>query len=474
MNLLKHFFTVGLSTLINILLSFFTTPVITRLVDPAPLGRLTVFNSYTAIMASLLYFGLNEALLRFFYEYKEETDQRKLLKLCFLIPISASLVLTAAAVMLHRMGWIRNDYTPITFILLCLSIVFTVWERMSNEMLQNTMNSKVYSTALIIKKAVYCLCTILLVILFKTEHFFILALTTTLSILFSAIIGTWATRKFWKFSDIGFPDNTSQIVRYSLPMYLYFAVYSIFDSIDKLFVDHFCNEYDVGVYGTAFSLVGIYSVVQLAFMAIWRPVQTKHYTENPDDMTFVQKGNRYITILMFFLGINTIMFKDVICMLLGPSYRPGAQLIPFLVFNPIMNTMIWTVTSGIEISRKSYLNVLIIVISLAILSGGSFFLIPRLGTKGSAVSVAVALIVQYYLTLFFSNRNRYVDYGTMKMTAVLILMLLFACHSTFYSLGYLTVVLYVLCLSAFAAFYHKDIKDMLGFLWESMKSRKES
>ncbi|MBQ2658412.1 MAG: lipopolysaccharide biosynthesis protein [Erysipelotrichaceae bacterium] len=463
-----------MGALINTLLSFFTTPILTRIIDPASSGKLTIFNTRVGILTSLFYFGLNEALLRFFYSYEKEEDKRKLLKLCFLFPVVILLTVFFVSLIFFINGFIITDYSMFFFILLFLCIFFTIWERMSNELLQNEMNSSTYSWASIVKKAVYCIGTIVLIPKYKNNQFFFLAVLTTVSVMASALIGTVATRKYWRFNNIGYPENKTEIFRYSLPMYVYFAFYSLFDSADKLFIERFCTDYEIGIYGTAFSLVGVYSVLQTAFIAIWRPVQTKHYTENPNDITFIQKGNRYITILMFFLGINTIMFKDIICMLLGPSYRPGAMLIPFLIFNPIMNTMIWTVTSGIEISKKSYLNVLIIVISLAVLSVGSLYLIPSLGTKGSAISVAASLIVQYYLTLFFSNRNRYVDYGTIKMTLVLILMLLFAYYSTFFSLGYLTVILYVLCLSVFTTLYFNDIKDMLSFLWESINNRKKS
>jgi len=470
MKILKHFLNVGLGTLINILLSFFTTPILTRIIDPASSGKLTIFNTRVGILTSLFYFGLNEALLRFFFSYEKEEEKRSLLKLCFLVPVISLLAVFCVALYLFVNGILNVDYSLVLFVLLFLCIFFTIWERMSNEMLQNVLDSSIYSIASIIKKAVYCLGAIALISHFKNSQFFLLAFLTTLSVMISALIGTVATKKYWKFNDVGYPGNRMEIFRYSLPMYIYFAIYSFFDSADKLFIERYCTDAEIGIYGTAFSLVGVYSVFQMAFKAIWRPIQTKHYTENPDDMTLIQKGNRYITILMFFVGINTMMFKDVICLLLGPSYRSGAQLIPFLVFNPILNTMIWTVTSGIEISRKSYLNVLIIIASLGVLSVGSLVLIPMIGIKGSGIAVTAAMIVQYYLTLYFSNRNKYVDYSTPKMTVILLLMLIFAYMNTFYEFTILTVIFYCVLMAVFIAAYYADLKEMTIFMIDSLKN----
>ena len=473
MKLLKDFFTVGIGTILNILLSFFSGPILTRIVDPAENGKLTMFNTYVGIMTSLFYFGLNEALLRFFYSYKEEKDRRKLLKLCVFLPASVFAVVFAFAMIAFTKGYVKTDYSLSVFVLLFLCIFFTILERMSNEMLQNTFDSKKYSLAIVLKKAIYCIGSIIFLKLSQNSQFYILALLTTVSVFVSASIGIFGTKTYWKFSDIGFPDNMKEIMQYSLPMYIYFFIYSLYDSIDKLFIERFCTDEEIGIYGAAFALVGVYSVVHMAFKAIWQPAQTKHYTENPDDMTFIQKGNRYITIIMLFIGINTMMFKDLICFFLGESYRSGSRLIPFLVFNPIMNTMIWTVTSGIEISQKSYLKIIIIVMSLVILSVGSVILIPLVGIKGSGISVAISLIAQYYLTVYFSNKNKYADYGIMKLNVVLVTTIIFACVTTFCDFGVITIVTYAINMSIFFIVYWIDIKEMVIVLTSLLKNRND-
>ncbi len=470
MKLLKDFFVVGIGTVLNVLLSFFTGPIITRIVDPAENGKLTVFNTYVGIITSLFYFGLNEALLRFFYSYKEKEDKKRLLKLCVVLPSFAFTVVFCIALIMFLNGLLEIQYSLFVFLILSLCILFTILERMSNVMLQNTFNSKKYSEALVLKKAVYCFGSILLLHFFRGSQFYILALVTTASVIISTMIGVIGTKEYWEFKEIGFPDNKKEIFQYSLPMYVYFFVYSLYDSIDKLFINRFCTEEDVGIYSAAFSLVGVYSVVHMAFKAFWQPAQTKYYIENPDDLTFIQKGNRYITIIMLFLGINTMMFKDVIFLFLGESYRSGVQLLPFLVFNPIINTMIWTVTSGIEISQKSYLKIIIIVLSLLVMTVGSVVLIPLIGVKGSGISMAVSLIIQYYLTVYYSNKNKYIDYGMGKFNMNLVFMMILAFVTTFRSFDVITIFSYFVCLLVFTVTYFPDIKDLVSIIFDVFRS----
>ena len=469
MNIIKSIFTIGLSSLINIVISLITTPIITRIVDPAEYGQLLLFNTYTGILAAFMYFGLNESLLRFFYEYKELNDKKSLLKLCFLIPFFASIFISIIAILLYKSKLIAFKLDFNVFVLLWIGVILTVWSYLSMEMLQNVQNSKYYSIATIAQKAVYCICSILFIFIFRKNNLIILVISTLLSLFASGSIGTYVTKKYWKFFDVSFPNNSVEIIRYSIPSYIYFVIFSIYDTVNNIFVERYCSDYDVGIYGSAFALISVVAIIQTAFSVIWRPIQTEHYTLNPDDTSFISKGNRYITILMFFVGINVIMFKDVLCFILGESYRTCSVIIPFLVFNPVMNSMINTVTSGIEKSKKSKYKTFIIIVSSMLLFGLDYALIPLLGAKGAALSMAISLIVQYYLTEYFSNKYYYVDYGTKKTIIMIVVMFTFAYVNTFYKINISIIILYIISLMVFALLYYKDIKDMIAFIFSSIK-----
>lgn len=461
MKLLKSFLTLGISSFIGILINTFTTPIITRIVDPVDLGKLTIFNANVGIIASFMYLGLNESFLRFFYEYKDDKRKRGLLKVCFSIPAYLSLIVTLIAIVLYKYNFIKSENNFFIFSLLFVNVILTVWNCFAGEVLQNMQESKLYSVSLLIQKVVYCFGSVLLLLLIGKNHYSILVITTCLSVFASALFSTIASKKNWNFKDAVLPENIKEIMKYSLPMYGYFVIYSIYDTLDKLIVDNLCSEYEVGIYSAAFSLVGIFLIAQTAFVVIWRPMQTEHYTNDENDMSFIETGNRYLTILMFFMAINVIMFKDILCLFLGEKYRIGAPLIPFLIFNPIINSILPTVTSGIEISKKSYINVIIIVLSLGILIGGSYLLIPILGVEGCAIAVAVSLIVRLYLTIFFSNRFKYVNYEVGKLTLIILITLAFAFIDIHINNLAIQILTYIIALLVLTAIYRSDIKDMI-------------
>lgn len=472
MNIIKGFLQVGLGTVINILLSLFTTPIITRIVDPVDYGKFQMFTTYTGIIAAFLYFGFNESLYRFFYIYDNDKDKTRLLKLCLCVPIVASLIASIIAIVLFKYNLIKIEYSMLLFVLLCINSMVTVWNTIAMEMLQNTKQSSIYSLAIVAQKFVYCVLGIILIKSISSNNLLILVFVTILSYIISSLIGVYATKKFWNFSKVSYPKNTKEIIKYSLPVYVYFVIYSFYDVVDKIIIENNFSDYEVGIYSSAFSIVGIFAIIQTAFYVIWRPIQTESYTLNADDKSLIKNGNRYMTIIMFFVGINIIVFKDILVLFLGEKYRACVGLIPFLIFNPIMNILIVTVISGIEVSKKSYLRTIIITISLISEFIISRILMPILGLYGVAISVALSLIIQYFLTLYFSNKFYYVDYGTTKTIVLILMTLALAFVSVYFSNKKLEIAIYLLSMVVLYFLYRDDIKNMLKNLKESLLSKK--
>ena len=65
---LKQFTIIGGGTFFNLLLGLFSTPVITRIVAPSEYGQLSIFTMYSGIALMVLCMGLDQAVVRYYYE----------------------------------------------------------------------------------------------------------------------------------------------------------------------------------------------------------------------------------------------------------------------------------------------------------------------------------------------------------------------------------------------------------------------
>lgn len=78
-NFLKHFSIIGIGTFVSMLIGFVTTPIITRMVSPTEYGQFSIFTLYANVGMMVLYLGLDQSLIRYFYEQDSMAYRRGLL-----------------------------------------------------------------------------------------------------------------------------------------------------------------------------------------------------------------------------------------------------------------------------------------------------------------------------------------------------------------------------------------------------------
>lgn len=352
-NLMSHFLTIGAGTLINMFLSLLTTPIITRLVNPTEYGQLSIFTMYTGIALMVLCLGLDQALVRYYYDKPNIEYKKALLRLCFCLPLLITVLCVFIVLILIWSGVVTFEFKPVIMVLLCANIIANLWSRIAVLLLRITYKSKDYAMSNIIHKLVYISLAIPLVISIKGKDLEVLAVATVVSFLIQALYATIKTKEMWKFSgnDV-YLENTKEIVMYGLPFILSMGITTVFQATDKIALNYYCSYEVVGIYSSAMTLVNIFAIIQTTFNSIWGPLQVEHYVENPNDTNFIKKGNRYITIIMFFIGFSLILTKNVFAIILGEKYREAGYILPFLIFNPIMYTISETTCSGIGVSKR--------------------------------------------------------------------------------------------------------------------------
>ena len=459
-----HFLNVGIGTIINIILGLITTPLITRIADPSEYGQLSVFNAYADILLAFLYLGLDKSLVRFFYDKEDIKSKRSLLKVCFLIPIITTIISMIALYGLTKLHILPEKFSDVYLFLLAMYCLVSVWNKISTILLRSAYLTKEYSFCTILQKAVYCLVIIFYVFCVKKNYFMMLVMSSMISTAIAGAYATIVTKEYWLFIDSPKPTNFKQVMSYGLPFIMYSCAGAILDSMDKLALDHYCTDSEVGIYSSAILLVSVFLIFKTIFETMWIPMQTEHFVNNPDDPTFIKKGSLYLTIILFFIGINVIMFKDIICFILGSKYRDASQIIPFLYIGSSIYAISDTTMCGIDISRKSYLHAIAGFIACIVNLVGNNTLVPLIGPKGAAMATCLSFVVYFVIRTYFSNLNYYVDYSLRRMFVIWSLLSVFAFINTFYMNIFLNIIIYVVIMFIFVLLYNKDLRDMFSYI----------
>lgn len=472
---LKHFAIIGSGTILNMLLGLINAPLITRIVDPVEYGQLSIFNMYANIFVMVLCMGLDQALVRYYYEQEDQKYRQALLFKCIQLPVFVSCLAAALVIFLSASGIYVFEFSTTIMVFLCIYIVSQIVYRFSELVVRLEFQSKIYSASNVLLKLVYMLIAIPAVLIIRDHYFLLLVIATVGAELFCVAFTMNAQTKFWnvfRLDKSACGIETRELIRYAYPYIFSMGITTLFQAIDKISLNMFCDYATVGIYSSTMTLVNIFALVQSTFNTLWMPMAVEHYSKYPEDKAFHQRANQLITIVMSFLGISLILVKDLFVILLGEKYREAAYIFPFLIFNPIMYTISETTVTGLVFMKKSKLQVVVAAGACLVNLIGNTILVPYIGAKGAAISTGISYIVFFTLRTVLSNRYYKVDYKLPQFYFLTIIVTIYAFYNTFVEFNVFSVIGYVVCLAVLIGLYKTYVVWGLQYLWNMVKSLK--
>lgn len=464
-NFLKHFFIIGSGTLISAAIGFISTPVITRIVDPDIYGQYSMFLLYSNIAMMVLYLGLDQSMLRFFYDNESAGYRKSLVSKCVKIPFLLSVAVAILVVTLNFANIIRFEFSKYIVVLLCIFTIVQVVLRFSVVLVRLQFKSRTFSLLNIIQRALFIVIALPLILFQIAEQLHALIYAVLFASIITMIMSVAFEKNIWFKSDKKDSDlvpSTFMLLKYAYPFIFSMAITSIFQAMGNLALNWFHSYKEVGIYSSAMTLVGVFSIVQNAFNAMWAPSAMEHYTADSEDRNFYQRGNAVITVVMFSIGITLIFGKDLLAILLGAEYREAAYILPFLTFFPMMYTISETTVNGLVFMKKSNMHIVVAAISCFANVCGNLILVPWLGSQGAAISTGLSYIVFFSCRTFLANKYFYTDFRLKKFYILVVIVSAYALYNSFVSFNLGSIIGYLVCLVALIILY----KDTLIWITE--------
>lgn len=474
---LQDFVSLGIGTLLYMIVGFIGTPIITRLVDPTTYGQMSMLTVYSNIGLMLCDLGLDQTMLRFFYQ-GELAYQHKLLQFCCGIPMGMATAAGAISLLLYAAGihWV----TLPELLLWSVSVFAMVLHRFATLLLRLRGHTKAYSTVNLIQKTSYILLTTLLVVTIRDHHFILLALSTLFGTVLSAGTAIGLEKELWCItkSDAPFSQRPGELLRYGFPLMLSSGITVLFNALDKLFIEHYGTLTDVGIYANAMNLMAVFTVVRTSFNAIWMPAAVEHYERDPANTAFYRFGNACISMLLLSFGAVVVLCKDLFVLLLGSKYQAAATVVPYLMFEPILYTISETTATGMVVQKKPIYQIIVAATSCLVNGIGNWLLVPRLGVQGAALSTGISYIVFFTLRTILSNRVFAVSYGLPGFYTALAALFAFAVYGSVHSFSWIQILYFLGVLAVIAWVYRDSIRQMVQYgirIWKQhMQKEKEN
>ena len=437
-NLLKKFLSFSIGGYVNAVIGFFMLPFITRILTPEEYGIASLIAVLVDMLVIMCSMGLDQGLVRFFYE-EDEDNRGRLLYNSISYPIIFFFILSIILFIFKDKitFFILNKNDNFLWKVILVSILFRILHLFSILIIRMQQKGKLFSFLNILLKVSEFLFILILYKIYKNSYK-ILILASLFSFILTSLLSIFFERKIWTFSGKE-KITKKELLKYSFPLVLTMGLTWLFASADKLTIKYFSDLNQVGLYSSSFKIVSIISVIQSGFTTFWTPIVYEHYSKNPEDTLFYKKANDYLSIIFFSMGLGILIFRDLIVFLLGDKYYLSKFIMPMLIFIPVMYLISETTVMGISFKKKSkYFLYISIVVSITNILG-NIILVPFLGAKGAAISTGVSYILFFALRTYFSNKLINFGFNLKRIYFIIVLFLSYALFLTFYDNIYFNI-----------------------------------
>ena len=456
---IKSLATIGIGTFINLIIGFLTTPIITRLIDPDIYGQFSIFTMYTSLALIALCFGMDQSLVRFYYRYDKLEYKRRLALECVFLPLILTVICLTIGYFLISTGIIRFKFDTNCTILLSINILLNVVYRFSSLYVRLNHNNALYARLQIYQKAFYVVFTLVFLRILALDGMSSLVIATVISVLFCCVVSIFTQKKYLPNTDTKIDrSELKELLSFGYPFIFSMGITSLFQSLDKLSLDYYRTNAEVGVYSSAMMYITLFNVIQTSFNTVWAPKASEYYTKNPNDKEIYRKVFNIISLVMFSAGTTIILFKDLFALILGPKYREAASIMPFLIFSPIMYAISETTVCGVNFKKKSIMHIWIALGACSLNFIGNTILVPRIGCKGAAISTGLSYIMFFILRSFFGEKYYHIGFKWNRLIIVCLLTVVLAAYNTFYPFSIISVIIAVICYLVIAICYWDTIK----------------
>lgn len=382
-------------SIINFVVSFLVVPIATRLFSTAEYGQVTLLQSTLVMCMVVPMLGQDQAFTRFFYESK---NKHRLLHLNISIIIATWLFVFVGVILFAKTlsMYLFNEVNVLAiivagYILLPLSIV-----RMS--LLIYRMRTQVKSY--VVQSVLYNILTKFAILsagfLNKgyTVYAIILAILMTIFSILCFIRQYRVNRETIKIT-YDFAEMRPYLM-FGIP-----TVFSAFFSqmlgyVPRFMIKNYAGFGELGIYSAASSLASTVNVIQAGFSTYFGAYLYGHYKEDQGQINCIHHFMGYICFLA--TAFLTII-SPIAVPFLGESYNGTQIIFPIMVIYLICFSLSETTVYGINIVNKTYLHILITVISVLTVWVSGYFLIPKFGVTGGALAHSLSAIV------FFGARS---------------------------------------------------------------------
>lgn len=453
----------GFASVVSAIIGFLVIPIASRGFPSEEYGRINMFYSTGGILMSLFLLGLDNTYIRFFNEPLKTIDDKKIYSLGIVFSIAFGLIMTVVAFFLFpdTVLTVLFGKTEHKWLIVLLFIYAEAQVILRLQILNSRLQMKplLYN----IKQSLMFFTTRLTFVfsLFFSKSYVPSVAIMTISTVMAAVAISLLDRNkasihYKKISKSDFRD----VISFSLPTMPSAVLTFINNSISKFVLSAYKDFSSIGVLSMATSLANVFSVIPTAFSVYWSAYMYKNY-RNEQEM--IKKVHDWILLLSILITIGIFLFQDVLYLIIGETYRSSQAYFMVIMLMPIQSLIAETTSYGINISKKTFISLLISIVTCIINFGVSKALIPLYGGLGAAIGIGISSLFALALKSIYGQKYyRSITNAYKSISGVTIIIAVCICNYFVHNDLPLRVLLSILWTGLTIIVYRKQSKDILN------------
>lgn len=401
--------------------AFLLIPLYVHYLKPAEYGMLEMFYATVTLSQTLISSGIAHATLRFYFEYKDEADRKKVISTAMLTTMIIGVVgaLTLISLSTRFSSWLFNtpEYASY-FRLAFLMLVFEITKEIDLAFIRAREYSLFFMFASFLQLFLLVGLNFYMVVVLGKGVYGIL-----LGNLIATIV-TWflLTGFTVKQCGLGFDGSKLRaIVAYGYPLMLSGFIGTVSKNADRFFLSAFASLEVVGLYALASKLgVALQTFVVEPFTRSYGPFRFSIMRDE-------NSGAVYARVMTYFLAGSTftgllmaIFSEEIIRLVSGQAYYGCAALVPWFLADVILFGMLYNLQTGIYVAKKTGYMLYIILASVTLNLAANAFLVPSYGAYGAIASILAASLLSVIATWRVSQRLLPVHYEFRRILKIFV------------------------------------------------------
>ena len=409
--LLRHSGVYAIGSVLNRLGVFLLLPVYTNYLSVAEYGRLELFYTVAAVAGGLLSVGLGHATLRFYFEYDDPHDRRRVVSTNL---VAATAIAGFGALLL--MPW-RAQISRLVFgspaevvglTVVLLTMVLELSTQIGLAYLRARERSVMFLAAVMTRLLVQVAINTWLVVAVGAGVDGVLVGNC------AAVAAGWAlvTGLTVQECGLGFEYAKARpVLRYAYPFLLSTIVALVAANIDRIFIRRLLSFEALGLFALASKFARLLEeLVGLPFSRAYGAFRFSVMNQ-PDADLIQARASRLLFAGSLFAGLGIVLFAgDLLAVLSDESFAGAGAILPLLVLASIVRVVTYPLQTGILVRKRTQVIFRLSLTHALVYVVGGYLAIRLFGLQGACLAMAFAALTTAWLTDRAAQRYLPVQY----------------------------------------------------------------